>query len=163
MMYGTHRCRGGQVLTQTAEYALRAVLHLAAQPGDRPVRVPDLADAIDVPRNYLAKTLNQLTRAGVLRSARGPTGGFRLACPAHLLTIDRVVAPFSGPDMHRCLLHDRPCGAVPCAAHARWAPVARDVRAFFGATTVADLTGRAEGASGSSPHPHHSADGGETL
>jgi len=76
-------------------------------------------------------------------------------------------APFSGPNTRRCLLHDRPCGAVSCAAHTRWAPVARDVQAFFGTTTVADLTGRAEGVPGSSPHPHHylhhSAAGGETL
>jgi Rrf2 family protein len=152
------------LLSQTAEYALRAVLYIAAQPPDRFVRVPELARETGVPRNYLSKTLYQLTQAGVLGSARGPTGGFRLAGASTALTLEQVVAPFTGPDMRRCLLHDRPCGsATACPAHARWAPVARAMHAFFGATTVADLTGGAEGALGTHPTLQRSATGGEIL
>ena len=68
------------LLPQTAEYAIRAVLHLAR--ADDVVRVPDLAAAIHVPQNYLAKTMHHMARSGLLRSTRGPAGGFRLAVPA---------------------------------------------------------------------------------
>lgn len=131
------------LLPQTAEYALRAVLHLARHDA-RPVRVPEMADAIAVPRNYLSKTLHQLARAGLLESARGPSGGFRLAVPADVLTLDRVIAVFVGPTEKKCLLANRPCGQDPnCPVHARWAPVAERLTAFFGTTTVADLVGDA--------------------
>lgn len=126
------------LLSQTSEYALRAVLHIAAQ--GRPMRVGDIADAVGVPRNYLSKTLHQLARAGVLASARGPTGGFRLAVAPGDLTLQIVIAPFAGQNGRRCLLGRGVCGEVPeCAAHTRWAPVASTMRDFFTSTTVADL------------------------
>ena len=151
------------MLSQTAEYALRAVLYIAGRPPETSIRVPELARATGVPRNYLAKTLHQLARVGVLRSTRGPRGGFRLAEPAEAMTIDRVLAPFAATDTRRCLLHDRPCGVRPCAAHTRWAPVARRLDHFFGTTTVADLAGGAEGAPALDPTLHPSVtDGGLT-
>jgi Rrf2 family protein len=126
------------LLPQTAEYAIRAVLHIAAQ--GRAVRVNEIAGAIDVPRNYLSKTLHQLARDGVLASTRGPLGGFQLAVPANELTLERIVALFSAPAGGRCLLRPARCGEHPvCAVHDRWAPVASTLRDFFGATTVADL------------------------
>lgn len=128
------------LLPQTAEYALRAVLHIAAHPPGQSVRVNQIADAIDVPRNYLAKTLHRLTQEGVLRSSRGPTGGFRLAVAPDALTLARIVSPFAEMTGRRCLMGNRPCGdATACAIHARWKPVAHHMDAFFGATTVAEL------------------------
>jgi Rrf2 family transcriptional regulator, iron-sulfur cluster assembly transcription factor len=126
------------LLPQTAEYALRAVLHIAAH--DRPVRVAEIAADLDVPQNYLSKTLHQLVRAGVLASTRGPAGGFRLAMPPDRLTLQRVVSKFATAGGRRCLLGHGPCGTIPeCPVHTRWAPVAAQLRDFYEATTVADL------------------------
>lgn len=137
------------LLPQTAEYALRAVLHLARHDERhpaRPVRVPEMADAIAVPRNYLSKTLHQLARAGLLDSTRGPAGGFRLAVPADALTLDRVIAVFAGPAETKCLLANRPCGADPaCPVHAHWAPIRAQLDGFFATTTVAALMARDAG------------------
>lgn len=128
------------LLPQTAEYAMRAVLHIAACEHDRPVRAGDLAGALEVPPNYLSKTLHQLARAGVLASTRGPAGGFRLAVPAERLTLERIVSTFGAADERRCLLGHGVCGEAPaCAVHARWAPIAAQMGHFFSATTVADL------------------------
>lgn len=128
------------LLPQTAEYAVRAVLHIAAHADARPLHVGEIAASLGVPQNYLSKTLHQLARTGLLTSARGPTGGFRLAGPADEVTLDRIVSTFTGAGSSRCLLRDRPCGDSPtCAVHARWAPVAVQLNHFFGATTVADL------------------------
>lgn len=127
-------------LPQTAEYALRAIYFIAEAPGGDPVRVGDIAAALKVPRNYLSKTLFQLARAGVLRSTRGPRGGFQLAKPPARLTLAEIVAPFLPAGKRACVLGRPTCSdAAPCPAHGSWKQIADRMRAFFGATTVADL------------------------
>ncbi len=129
------------MLSQTTEYALRAVLHLAAHANGHPVRANELATGLGVPQNYLSKTLHQLARAGVLTSTRGPTGGFQLAVPAESLTLERVASIFEPTPPRRCLLGHGICGEHPsCRAHTQWAPIATALQTFFGTTTVADLT-----------------------
>lgn len=129
------------MLSQTAEYALRTVLYLAARQGDGLLRVSDIASDLSVPRNYLSKTLHLLTRAGVLHSSRGKHGGFRLAKPASKLTLAEVVAPFNGPSgARKCLLGRAACSDNdPCPAHARWKGVSGQVSTFFRETMVSDL------------------------
>jgi len=127
-------------LNSTAQTALRAVLHLAEHATAAPVRVDDIAAAIRCPRNYLSKTLHALVQAGVLRSARGPKGGFQLIDSPSRLKLSRVVRPFQPAAEKRCLLGRATCGdAHSCFAHARWSKVVAHVEDFFGQTTVADL------------------------
>ncbi|HJU87352.1 MAG TPA: Rrf2 family transcriptional regulator [Gemmatimonadota bacterium] len=128
------------MLSKTSEYALRAVVHLARDPGD-PVSAGEVAAALDVPANYLSKILHTLSRAGLVESERGPGGGYRLARPADRMSIADVagavdpIAPES-----RCLLgHARCPGRHPCAAHDRWCRVAEPVTAFFRDTMVSEL------------------------
>ena len=135
------------MLSQTSEYALRAVIYLAQQETGAPVKLEQIAEALEAPKNYLSKTLHQLARAEVLTSGRGPTGGFQLAIPAERLTLAQVVAPFEPPATlaRRCLLGKGECSdATPCVAHARWKWIAGPMRDFFRDTTVgALLTGEA--------------------
>jgi Rrf2 family protein len=131
------------MLSQTAEYALRATLHIARQEGDVPVRAEEVAAALDVPRNYLSKILHALGRRGVLTSTRGPQGGFRLAVPAEKIRIAQIVEVFD-PDIlderSRCLLGRTVCSdRNPCVAHERWKQVSATFRDFFRKTTLAEL------------------------
>lgn len=136
------------ILSQTAVYALRAVIHLADSPSDELVRVDDMAEALGVPRNYLSKILHTLARAHVLDSTRGPGGGFRLALPAHELRLLDVVRHFDSIGEDRtCLLGRATCSDTdPCAAHDRWQATATELRSFFRDTTVDDLSRRSAGA-----------------
>lgn len=131
------------MVSQTAEYALRATLYLAQQGERVPVRVGEMARALGIPQNYLAKTLHTLARSGALTSARGKRGGFQLAVPASELSLLAVVSPFDRLDeRRRCLLGRPECtdrGA--CAAHERWKATAEQVATFFRETMVADLRG----------------------
>ncbi len=128
------------VLNTTAQNALRAVVFVAEHGSEDPVRVDDIAAALECPRNYLSKTMHALTRAGVLRSVRGRNGGFKLVEPPHRLTLVRVVRPFQPPGKRRCLLGRATCSAVrPCIVHDRWSALTDEVEAFFGDTTIADL------------------------
>lgn len=125
-------------LPQTAEYALRAVLHIASK--DELVRVAPMAAELDMPRNYLSKTLHQLARAGVLESTRGPRGGFQLAVPAENLTLAMILEPFGVLEGGGCLLGRAEClDSAPCAAHWRWKAISGSLQEFFGQTTVKDL------------------------
>lgn len=129
------------MLSNTGAYALRATLHLAGREGEGPVRVDDVADALDVPRNYLSKILHALVKAGTLRSLRGPRGGFELARPASSITLLEVLAPFEDLEGRRqCLLGRGECNdADPCALHEQWKGLATDVAAFFRETVVAEV------------------------
>lgn len=134
------------VLSQTAEYALRAVLHMAEHGDVEPYRVTALAEALKIPQNYLSKTMHALARSGVVTSSRGKHGGFRLARPANTIALLDVIRPFDQLEARRqCLLGRPTCSdATPCAAHARWKQVADLTTGFFRDTTLADIV-RPEG------------------
>lgn len=114
------------MLPKTAEYALRAVVWLAREPG-RVASADQLAEATKVPRRYLHKVLQDLVRGGMLGSQSGPKGGYVLAVRPNSLTILDVVnaiAPLErirtcplGLSSHTslCPLHkalDEPCAAT---------------------------------------------------
>src|SRR6059058_5380797 len=81
---------GAFMFSQTVEYALRAVVHLADR-APEPRTTEQIAEATRVPKAYLAKVLQGLVRAGIVRSRRGLHGGVSLARPAAELTILEVV------------------------------------------------------------------------
>lgn len=130
------------ILSQTAVYALKATLYLAEQEYGEPVRVDDIAAALDVPRNYLSKILHVLARGDVLDSTRGPKGGFHLAKRPEEMTLEHVIEHFD--DLvggSPCLLGRSECSdANPCAAHTRWKSASVAVQTFFRETTVANLS-----------------------
>jgi Rrf2 family protein len=132
------------MLSQTAEYALRAVLAVAEAESAQPVGAARLAARLGIPQNYLSKTLHQLARAGVLESTRGKAGGFRLARPAARISLLEVVSPFDDVTGRKtCLMGQPVCSDHnSCAAHARWKDVAERTAEFFRDTTIADLAGK---------------------
>lgn len=130
------------MLSQTSEHAIRAVLYLAQQAPGESVPADRIAHALGAPGNYLGKTLQLLARQGLLASARGPAGGFRLLRGADEIALADVVGAVSeGPRPRAvCLLGNRPCrAATPCAAHVRWTAVREDLWAPLHRTTIADL------------------------
>jgi Rrf2 family protein len=128
-------------LTQTSEYAVRAVLFLAQVEENGRVSAEAIATALGAPVNYMSKTLNQLAKAGIVAGARGPTGGFRLAVDPTRLTVARVTEVFTPVKQNPvCLLGNRPCTSKrPCAAHHRWTAVTQAMQAPLAETTIADL------------------------
>jgi Rrf2 family protein len=77
------------MFSQTAEYALRAVVYLASQDGARTAQ--QIAEATRVPPGYLSKVMQGLGRARLVLSQRGLHGGFTLARPADALTVLDVI------------------------------------------------------------------------
>jgi Rrf2 family protein len=138
------------MLSQTAEYALRAVLAIAADAKSQPLGARRLARKLGVPQNYLSKTLYQLTRAGILESSRGKLGGFRLARPADRICLLDIVGRFDDLSARQFCIMGRPVCSdqTACAAHERWKVVSERVAGFFRETTVADLVRTGQPAAG---------------
>lgn len=78
------------MISQTAEYALRAIVYLAAQDG-APQTAQQIAAVTHVPAGYLSKVMQALHRAKLVHSQRGLHGGFTLSVPATALTVFDVV------------------------------------------------------------------------
>ncbi len=78
------------MISQTAEYALRAIVYLADQ-NETPHTTQQIAEVTHVPAGYLAKVMQALSRAGLVHAQRGLHGGFTLAHPATELTVLDVV------------------------------------------------------------------------
>jgi Rrf2 family protein len=128
------------MLSGTAEYALRAVVHIARYGRGRAMKSAELSEATEIPKNYLSKILMDLARAHVLRSTRGRNGGFALARDPSQLRLADVVAPFSDVEGRRCLMGRPECSSAdPCPVHHRWLTASQHIADFFAATTLADV------------------------
>ncbi|MBX9790508.1 MAG: Rrf2 family transcriptional regulator [Pirellulales bacterium] len=128
------------MLSQTTEYALRAVAHLAAQSGDPSPTTQQISQATQVPGDYLAKVLQALSRAGIVRSRRGRGGGHQLTRdPAKLTVLEVVNAVDPLPRIQSCPLGLKHHIEL-CPLHRRLDNVAALVEDSFRQTTIAELT-----------------------
>ena len=84
-------------VTAKADYAVRAVVELADSAQDAPRKVDDVAQAQGIPVSFLENILTQLRSAGIVRSQRGPEGGYWLSRPANEVTLAQVIRAVEGP------------------------------------------------------------------
>lgn len=125
------------MLSQTVEYALRAVVHLASE-SPAACTTEQIAAATLVPRAYLSKILRGLVRAKVLTSQRG--GGVALAkSPGELTILDVVNAVEPIARIHVCPLGLASHGTRLCPLHKRLDAALADMEQAFAKTTLADI------------------------
>jgi Rrf2 family protein len=127
------------VFSQTVEYSLRAVIHLASQmPAAR--TTDQIAEATRVPRAYLSKVLQALVRGGVVQSQRGLGGGMTLVKSPEELTILAVVNAVEPIERIRtCPLGLAAHGVHLCPLHRRLDNAMASVEEAFAATTLAEV------------------------
>jgi len=127
------------MFSQTAEYALRAVVTLArSDTAGRPAQ--EIAREAQVPLDYLSKVLNSLARAGVLKAQRGRRGGFTLAqSPARMTVLDVVNAVDPIRRIRSCPLQLRAHSTQMCPLHRKLDHALALVEDAFATTTIASL------------------------
>lgn len=127
------------MFSQTTEYALRAVIHLAGQEAAQAPTTAQISSATLIPSNYLAKVLRSLSRAGLVHSQRGPGGGHKLARdPAEMTVLQVVNAVDPLTRIQSCPLgleHHREL----CPLHRRLDSAIAMVEEAFAKTAVAEL------------------------
>lgn len=127
------------MFSQTVEYALRAVVHLASE-APRARTTEEIAKVTHVPQAYLAKVLQNLVQAGVLRSQRGLGGGIALIKKPGELTILEVVSAVDPiPRIRECPLGLAGHGVSLCALHKRLDSALASVEHAFGQTTLQEI------------------------
>ena len=130
------------MFSPTCQYAIRALCYLARHTEDGPVLARDIAAAESVPRQFLSKILHQLGQKGLVRSQKGPGGGFALARPTTELTLSEITIAVDGVQemSKRCILGLELCtDAAPCALHDAWKNFRTQYDATIGALTLSDM------------------------
>lgn len=147
-------------LSTRGRYAVMAMVELAGRDGATPVTLADIAGCQQLSLSYLEQLFGGLRRAGLVTSARGPAGGYRLARPAATISIADIILGADEPiRATRCATGDVGClrdtqgGQQPCHTHDLWAELGRQIDVFLTAVTLADVIdgrvkGRAFGAPG---------------
>jgi Rrf2 family protein len=127
------------MISQTIEYALRAMTYLATVQGDAAASSGVIAEQTQVPRGYLSKVLRDLVIAGLVTSQRGPNGGFTLArAPGTISILDVVNAVDPLERITRCPLGN-PDHLELCPLHKSLDQAMDTVERQFRTTTLAAL------------------------
>lgn len=128
-------------LTRDGEYAVRAVLHLASQPEGKVSLVSEISEAQDIPKSYLSKIMQHLTKAGLVRSRRGAKGGFMLARSAEQITLRQTIEAVEGPiNLNICLIKKGECPKDEiCPVHPVWRDVQEKLFEILDSKNMAEL------------------------
>lgn len=136
-------------ISKRTDYATRAVLALALDEGRDPLKLDELARRTAVPSSVLEQLMPSLRSAGIVRSERGPHGGYRLNRPPGEITLERVVRLFQGqlaPIGCATRTRPEPCPmSVECSLRFVWQEVRDATIAALAATTFEQLAVRAGG------------------
>ena len=132
------------MLSQTVEYALRAMVVLANAP-DTPQTAQSIAGAAQLPIDYLFKVMQSLGRAGLVNAQRGKHGGFMLARnPGDLTILDVVNAVDPLRRIHSCPLSLKSHGTRLCSLHRHLDDALALVEQAFSSTTLSDILGSSD-------------------
>ena len=128
-------------IPRRVDYALRAVIYLSNQDPERSCSISEIAKHQAVPRKFLEKIIQGLIRSGLVKSKRGPDGGYSLARSPHEISFQDVIEALDGPiAVNVCMDEHLSCDHLPrCTMMEVWREVQRKVVDVFARTTLADL------------------------
>jgi Rrf2 family protein len=132
------------MLRRESQYALEGLLVLARQPQGSVMPLKHVAQAANVPANFLARILQKLKRHNLVTSHRGAVRGYSLASPAREITLLEVFEAIEGPAIFRRCIFSSSRATEPhcCRLQREWVPIAARIRAVMEETTLAQVASR---------------------
>ena len=133
--------------SKASEYAIRAMVFLAEQPEGQLIQLKEVAAHEDIPFHFLAKTMQILSRMGLVRSHRGPRGGFCLARKPSEITLYDIVNPIDHIANYDevCIIGINPCNDdTPCPLHDDWKKIRELIRDTLEGKNLRDMVGKLE-------------------
>jgi len=108
-------------ITRETDYAVRCILYLSEAPG-KVAMAGEIAEAMKIPKSFLAKILQKLTKADLVTSFRGVKGGVRLAKKPEEISLLDVIETIEGDvGLNICAVNERACGrSKKCSVHPVW-------------------------------------------
>src|SRR4051812_9320797 len=101
-------------IPKRVDYGLRAVIYLAGQVPNKKCSLSEIASTQGIPRKFLEKIIQSLVRSGLVKSKRGPDGGYALARPPAEVSFRDVIEALEGPvAVNLCMDPQMTCGQLP--------------------------------------------------
>jgi len=137
----TDRCNSSMQLTRAADYAVRVMIYFGSLPEGERVSLPAVVQATGAPDSFLSKVLQGLTRARMISSRRGPTGGFEISPMGRIASVRDVVEAIDGPiSLNVCVSERRSCPRKEwCPAHPVWLKAQEALMHVLGTARIHDL------------------------
>lgn len=129
-------------MSTKGRYAVMAMIDIASHSAGAPVPLADIAGRQDISQEYLEQLFGKLRKAGLVESARGPGGGYRLARASAAIAVAEIIEAADEPlRVTRCD-GDAVEGCVHgerCCAHDLWSSLGRQMMYFLSAITLEDV------------------------
>ncbi len=130
-------------LTTKGRYAVTAMLDLALHATDGPVPLADISQRQGISLSYLEQLFSRLRKQGLVISARGPGGGYRLSRDAKEIAVLEVLNAIDEHiDIQRCGGRGDCQDGQPCLTHELWCDLSRQIQDFLAGITLGDLVER---------------------
>lgn len=128
-------------LSSRTRYGMRAILELALEYGKKPMQIKMIADREEISSKYLEQLIAMLKSSGLVRSVRGPRGGYSLSRSPSEITLSEVFRTLEGPmTPAECLEHPEYCPRCSdCATREIWKQLQDAITGVLGSYTLADL------------------------
>jgi Rrf2 family protein len=128
-------------LTRAADYAVRVMVHMAGLPAGARANRTDLALSVGCPEQFLSKVLQSLSKAGLITSHRGNTGGFELPLARLCTTVLEIVEAVEGPiHLNVCLKFPEKCGLRSvCPAYPVWVKAQQSLVDVLGGVNIEEM------------------------
>ena len=128
-------------LSTKGQYGVRAMYEIACGYPEQPVTIKEIADKQDVSVPYLEQILNKLRKAGLIRSVKGPGGGYLLNKGPEEISIASIVNELEGPvAITSCLNPEEGCIRVDnCVTHLLWKALGEQIEGFLETITLKNL------------------------
>jgi Rrf2 family transcriptional regulator, iron-sulfur cluster assembly transcription factor len=132
-------------LTTKGRYAVTAMLDIALHHEHGPVSVAEVAERQGISSAYLEQLFSKLKRAGLLRSVRGPGGGYELARPLAEISVAHIIgAVGEGVDATRCQGSADCQDGATCLTHDLWTALSNRIDEFLSDISLAQLVTQRE-------------------
>jgi len=118
------------MFSESAKYAIQAMIYLAENQKDGLILVSQISEDYDIPKFYLSKLIQTLSKNNLLKSSRGRRGGIKLSKPAKDIRIIDIVHIIDGlpPENEMCLFGLDICSdSVPCPVHDVWKKMKQEI------------------------------------
>jgi Rrf2 family protein len=128
------------LVTRETDYAVRTILYLAKE-HNRTASVTEVAQAMHIPKSFLAKILQRLVKSKILTSTRGVNGGFQLAQKTSDISLLSIMEAIQGPaGINLCAVDSRKCKwSADCSVHPVWVDIRKEVERRLRKQTIAGL------------------------
>ena len=129
------------MLTRACEYAIQASIYLARKPEEEYTLIREISEGLDIPHYFLGKIMQNLVKAGILLSLKGPRGGLALSKKSTEITIMDIVTTIDGPDFNtNCIMGFKKCGdGFECNTHSGWCELREQIEEMFSKGSLAQL------------------------